>query len=173
MEGNSVQPQAQEKVWSKVKDLTPQSNRVNVLAKVVSVGEMREVPSRYGPPRKVSEVVVGDDTATVTMSLWEDQIAIANAGETLAVDNGFITLFRGHMRLNVGKYGKLEKSDKPLDTVNTELDMSAKEYPREMQDRPSRFDGPRPSYGRTGGGGGGDRGGRFDSGGSGGRKRRF
>jgi hypothetical protein len=64
------------------------------------------------------------------------------------------------MRLNVGKYGTLGKSDKPLEGTSTALNMSDKEYEQE-----------RRSYG---GGGGGRRSGgpRRDFGG-GGRDRSY
>ena len=55
-----------DKPLTKVRDLTPNSKQVNVLAKVISVGEAKEVMGKFGDPRKVCEAVVGDDTATIT-----------------------------------------------------------------------------------------------------------
>lgn len=125
-----------EKPVTKVKDLKPDLKQVNVLAKVVSVGEAKEIPSKFGSPRRVSEVVVGDETGTVVLSLWQEQIGTVAKDEVIAVDNGYITLVKGKMRLNVGKYGHLTKSNEPVENVNTTLDMSEKEY--EMERRPYR-----------------------------------
>lgn len=125
-----------EKQLTKVKDLKPNLKQVNVLAKVVSVGEPKEIPSKFGSPRKVSEVVVGDETATVILSLWQEQIGTVAKDDVISVDNGYITLVKGKMRLNVGKYGNLTKSQESVENVNIELDMSAKEY--EMERRPYR-----------------------------------
>lgn len=125
-----------EKQLTKVKDLKPNLKQVNVLAKVVSVGEPKEIPSKFGSPRKVSEVVVGDETATVILSLWQEQIGTVAKDDVISVDNGYITLVKGKMRLNVGKYGHLTKSQESVENVNIELDMSAKEY--EMERRPYR-----------------------------------
>jgi hypothetical protein len=61
------------------------------------------------------------------------------------------------MRLNVGKYGQLNKSEKPLDGASTALNMSDKEYEQER---------------RSFGGGGGSRGGSRGGYGGGGRDRR-
>ena len=117
-----------EPVDVKVSDLTPNHNKINVKVKVVRIGETKEIPSRYGPPKKVTEAVVGDDTGVVTMSLWEDQVNDINEGDTLSVNNGYVSLVKGHMRLNVGKYGSKEVLDEDIGDVNEGLDMSEKEY---------------------------------------------
>lgn len=118
---------------TKVRDLTPHSKQVNVVAKCLSVGEPREIPSKFGPTRRVAEAVVGDETATIILSLWENQIGTVNADDVIHIDNGFVSLVRGHMRLNSGKYGSISRSDKEIPTVDTSLDMSAKEYPQERR----------------------------------------
>jgi len=146
-----------DKVLTKVKDLTPQSKQVNVLAKVVGFSEEREITSRFGEARKLVEATVGDETGTVLLTLWNEQIGQVQKDETVLIDNGFVSLVRGHIRLNVGKYGSMAKSDPTLETVNTALDVSAVEYERE------------PRYRSGGYGGGGER----RSGGGGGRQFSF
>ena len=101
----------------KIRDLTPESRQVNVRVQVLCIDEPKEIPSRYGSPRKVSELLVGDETARIILSLWDDQIGTVTNGETLTVENGFITLVGGHMRLNVGKYGKLNKVEEKIESV--------------------------------------------------------
>lgn len=115
---------------TKIKDLNPYAKRVNVLAKVVHKGEPKEINTRYGEVKHVTEAVVGDETGIITMSLWEDQADLVNEGETIYVDNGYISLVRGHMRLNVGKYGSIKKSEESIEEVNESLDMSAEEHER-------------------------------------------
>ena len=151
-----------DKPLTKVRDLTPNSKQVNVLAKVMSIGEPKEVMGKFGDPRKVCEAVVGDDTATITLSLWNEQIGTIQKDEVVLVDNGYVSLVRGHMRLNVGRYGNLSKSTESIAEVNQSLDMSQQE-----------FESERRSFG--GGfrdrGGGGYGGGRYSGGGSGGGSR--
>jgi len=152
-------------VDAKVGELTPQSRAVNVLAKVVSKSEIRDIPmGRDGSAHKVCDALVGDETGSIYLTLWDDNIEKVNESDTVKVDNGYVTLFKGNMRLNVGKYGKLELSETPMDVeVNTENNVSSKEY-----DQPRR-----PYRGRSGGyggrGGGGGYGGRGGGGGYGGR----
>ncbi|HUZ80093.1 MAG TPA: single-stranded DNA-binding protein [Thermoplasmata archaeon] len=137
-----------DKPLTKVRDLTPSSKQVNVLAKVLNVGEAKEVMGKYGDPRKVAEAVVGDETATIILSLWNEQIGAIAKDEVVLIDNGYVSLVRGHMRLNVGRYGNLNKSTESIAEINNSLDMSQQE-----------FESERRSYGGGGGGGYRDRGG--------------
>ncbi|MCL5668401.1 MAG: single-stranded DNA-binding protein, partial [Candidatus Thermoplasmatota archaeon] len=73
---------------------------------------------------------------------------------------GYVSLVRGHMRLNVGKYGTLSEGTEEVPSTNEELDMSEKEY--ENQYRSGSGGGFRGgssggsgSYRRYGGGGSG------------------
>jgi replication factor A1 len=151
----------QQPVEAKVGDLTPQSRAVNVTAKVVSKSEIREIPmGRDGSAHKVCDALVGDETGVVYLTLWDDNITKANEGESIRVENGYVTLFKGNMRLNIGKYGKLEMAKEPLTVeVNTENNISSKTY--EQERRPYRgsrgggFGDRRGSYGGGRGGGGG------------------
>ncbi len=154
-----------DKPLTKVRDLTPNSKQVNVLAKVLSIGEPKEVMGKFGDPRKVCEAVVGDDSAVITLSLWNEQIGSIAKDEVILVDNGYVSLVRGHMRLNVGRYGNLSKSTESIGEVNQTLDMSQQE-----------FESERRSFGGGGfrdRGSGGYGGGRYSGGqgGSGGRDR--
>jgi len=153
-------------VEAKVGDLTPQSKAVNVTAKVVSKTEIREIPmGRDGSAHKVSDALVGDETGVVYLTLWDDNIEKVNEADTIRVENGYVTLFKGNIRLNIGKYGKLEPAKEPLAVeVNTENNVSSKTY--EQERRPFRGGGGRGG-GRGFGGGGGYGGGRDRRGGGG------
>ena len=147
-------------VEAKVGELTPQSRAVNVTAKVVSKSEIRDIPmGRDGNAHKVCDALVGDETGSIYLTLWDDNIEKVNEDDTLRIENGYVTLFKGNMRLNIGKYGKMATAEEPLEgEVNTENNVSSKTY-----------DQPRRPFRRGGGGGG--YGGRR-SGGYGGRDRR-
>ena len=144
---------ARQPVDVKIGELNPSSRAVNVLAKVLSKSEVRNVAAgRDGEPHKVSDALVGDETGCVYLTLWDDNIEKVKDGDTVNIKNGYINLFRGNMRLNVGRYGTLEISETPIaGEVNTENNMSTKVY--EQERRPFR------------GGGRGDFGGRRDFGG--------
>ena len=151
-------PEEGQSVETKIKDLTPQSKRVDVLAKCLDVSEPKDIPGRFGNTRRVAEATLADETGSIIMSLWDEQIGTITKEDTLAVKNGYVSLVRGHMRLNVGKYGGLSKAEKSVESTATDPNMSEKEYEQERR--------------RFGGGGGGGGGGRPRSGGGGGGRSR-
>ena len=147
-------------VEANVGELTPQSRAVNVTAKVVSKSEVRDIPmGRDGSAHKVCDALVGDETGSIYLTLWDDNIEKVNEDDTVRIENGYVTLFKGNMRLNIGKYGKMAMAEEPFEgEVNTENNVSSKTY-----------DQPRRPYRR--GGGGGRYGGRDRRGGGGYRPR--
>jgi len=164
--GQSSEEQ-QASVETKIKDLTPQSKRVDVLAKCLDVSEAKDIPGKFGNSRKVAEATVADETGAIILSLWDNQIGSIIKDDVLGIKNGYVSLVRGHMRLNVGKYGQLAKSEKPLDGASTALNMSDKEYEQERRSfgGGGSRGGSRGGYGGGGGSRGGSRGGYGDRGG--------
>lgn len=157
-------------VEAKVGELTPQSRAVNVTAKVVSKSEVRDIPmGRDGSAHRVCDALVGDETGSVYLTLWDDNIGKVNENDTIRVENGYVTLFKGNMRLNIGKYGKLDMAKEPMTAeVNTENNVSNKTYEQERRPFRGGYGGGGRDRGYGGGGGYGGRGG----GGYGGRDRR-
>jgi replication factor A1 len=158
-------------VDAKVGELSPSSRAVNVLAKLVSKSEVRNITAgRDGEPHKVSDALVGDETGCIYLTLWDDNIEKVKEGDTVNVKNGYINLFRGNMRLNIGRYGTLEIAEQAIaGEVNTENNVSSKVY--EQPRRDFRGGGGRDfgGGGRGGYGGGRDR----DRRGGGYRQRRY
>jgi len=140
----------------KVGELTPSSKAVNVVVKVVSKGEVRSTTSgRDYSAHRVVDALVGDETGCVYLNLWDANIDKVKEGDVLKIKNGYVNLFRGSIRLNIGRYGSFEVVAEPLvKEVNTENNVSSKQYEQER-----RFGG---GYGRSGGRGGyGGRGGGY------------
>ncbi len=157
----------------KVETLTPNSRGVNTIVKVVSKGEVRSVTGRDYSVRRVADALVGDETGCIYMTLWDDKIDSIAEEATLSITNGYINLFRGNMRLNIGKYGSYEVvEDSPIAEVNTENNLSDKRYEQERRFNRygGRGGGRSGGYGGRGGGGyGGGRSGGYGGGDGGGR----
>lgn len=149
----------------KVNDLTENSKNVNATIKVIEIGETKDIPSRFGDKR-VCEVKVADASGSILLSLWDDQIGKIAVGDTLSIQNGYISIVRNSMRLNIGKYGKMLLSEEALTEVNTENNVSERHV--DQPERPRRS-----SYGGGGGGRGGGSGGGYGSMYGGGGDRNF
>jgi len=113
----------------KVRDLRPGLRNVNMTLKVVNVGEEKTVFSRSdGSEHRVADAIVGDETGTVYMSLWDNDIdeVREKEGSTIKLKNGYVTVFRNTMRLSKGRYGKIEDSDEEIEEVNESNNVSEK-----------------------------------------------
>jgi len=127
----------------KIEKLTPNSREVNTIVKVVSKGQVRNVTGRDYSIRRVTDALVGDETGCIYLTLWEDNIDKINEEATIRITNGYVNLFRGNMRLNIGRYGSFEiLKESPVTEVNKENNLSDKRYEQERRYRPSR-----PRYG--------------------------
>ena len=88
---------------------------------------------RDGSAHKVCDALVGDETGVVYLTLWDDNITKVNEGDTIRVENGYVTLFKGNMRLNIVNM----VNSSPLKhhfsgEVNTENNVSSKTYEQEQ-----------------------------------------
>lgn len=91
----------------KISELKPGMKRVDVEAKVLNLSEAREVTTRAGEQSRVATADVSDDSGTVKLTLWNEQIDQVKVDSSVKVENGYVTSFRGETQLNVGRYGKL------------------------------------------------------------------
>ena len=91
-----------------IKDLRNGMKRVNVEAKVTEKGNPREVMSRFKDETyTVADAVVADESGSIKLTLWNEQIDQVNVNDNIRIENGYVTSFKGEIQLNVGKYGKL------------------------------------------------------------------
>jgi replication factor A1 len=56
---------------------------------------------------RVADAVVADETGSIKLTLWNEQIDQVNVNDAIKVENGYVTSFKGEIQLNVGRYGKL------------------------------------------------------------------
>ena len=92
----------------KIKELRDGMKRINIRGTVTEKSETREVTSRFKDQKyRVSTAVMSDETGTIKLTLWNDQIEMVNVNDVIRIENGYITSFRGEIQLNVGKFGTL------------------------------------------------------------------
>lgn len=116
----------------KIEELNPASRGVDVLVKVLELNPSKEVSTRDGSSHSVAEALVGDETGCVLLSLWDDDIQRAQVGQTLSIKNGYVSLFRGSIRLNIGRYGTMEVSSEEIPQVNLENNISNRSYDQQV-----------------------------------------
>lgn len=91
-----------------IKDLRNGMKRVNVEATVVEKNPSRTVNSRFKDETyTVADAVVADDSGSIKLTLWNEQIDQVKVNDKIRVENGYVTSFKGEIQLNVGKFGKM------------------------------------------------------------------
>ncbi len=94
----------------KIAELKPGMRRVDVSGKIVGIDGPRDVQTKFGPGQ-VATATLQDDSGTVKVTLWNENISKVALNDTVQIENGYVDSFRGELQLNVGRYGKLTKPE--------------------------------------------------------------
>ncbi len=95
----------------KINELTNDMRHVTVEGLVEKVSEPRTVNLRAGGSALVADAVISDETGSIKLSLWDDQIRMVKEGNKILIENGYTQSFRGENSLNIGRYGKITVID--------------------------------------------------------------
>lgn len=118
-----------EAVEATIAELKPGMKSVNITFKVMNTSDERSVDSRKtGETYRVVDAQVGDSTGTILMPIWNETIDTIEVGTTYTLTNGYTGLFKGNLRLQLGKFGSIAAAEEAIDEVNSEVDMSAEEH---------------------------------------------
>jgi len=90
----------------KISELSPGTGSVNLEAEVVSVEPPREI-NKYGRQLRVANVNIKDDSGTITLVLWNDEIDKVKEGSKIKIENGYVNEWQGNPQLTLGKFGKM------------------------------------------------------------------
>ncbi|MEM0159683.1 MAG: OB-fold nucleic acid binding domain-containing protein [Candidatus Micrarchaeaceae archaeon] len=119
-----------------INELKVGAKGVTLEATVVEKEEPREVVTKYGKRLNVANLILKDETGSISLSLWGDDIDLVGVGDKIKIINGYVGEFRGTPQLSVGKYGKMEviekSSGKEEELSNTEKE-EREEFPDEDQ----------------------------------------
>jgi replication factor A1 len=94
-------------IANSIKDLRTGMSHVNLKAKILEVAEPKHVVTRYGNNAIVAKVLIGDETGTIKLCLWNGQINGVSVGNTVQIENAQASVFRGERQLSLGKKGTL------------------------------------------------------------------
>jgi replication factor A1 len=105
-----------------VRGLDENSRGVTIRVRVISRDEVRSVKTKNdNNDHRVVDVRVGDRTGIIMLTLWDDQVEMVDEGDLIDIEQGYVNRFRGRLRLNIGRLGKIEKVDDPSFPSNEEL----------------------------------------------------
>ena len=93
----------------KISELKAGMRNVSVTGKIDSIGQPRTVNLKSGGTNNVADAIISDDTGSIKLSLWGDDINKVQPGDKISIENGYINTFKGENSISVGKFGKMTK----------------------------------------------------------------
>ncbi|HPS89529.1 MAG TPA: OB-fold nucleic acid binding domain-containing protein, partial [Methanosarcina vacuolata] len=105
----------------KVENITADSGQINFVAKVVSVFEIKEFTRNDGTIGRVGNIIVGDETGKIKLTLWDNMADLIKtgkivAGQTLQI-SGYAKQGYSGVEVNVGNNGVLAESEEEIDVA--------------------------------------------------------
>lgn len=92
----------------KICDIQAGMKDIEVTGQITKIGERRNVQTKFGPA-DVATVTLKDETGSIDLSLWRQQIDMVKEGDNVELTNAFVTVFSGKPQLNIRKDGILKK----------------------------------------------------------------
>ncbi|MGD0160238.1 MAG: hypothetical protein ABSB89_08070 [Candidatus Bathyarchaeia archaeon] len=102
-----------------IKDLRVGMKKISLTARVLEIPKPTFVFTRFGNYASVANASVADETGTVKLCLWNEQIEAVSTGDMIQIENAHMSLFRGERQLRIGKNGKLSIVEK-MDSAKLE-----------------------------------------------------
>jgi len=131
--------------WTLIAQFTLELRQVNVRFRVLKKGKTRIVTQRAsGRKHEISDCIVGDSSAIMSLTLWNEDIDTVEPERTYELLNGYINLYDECMILSRGRRGELAESIIPINEANEQIDMS-----RPFMGKPKRRKKPRSATGRS------------------------
>jgi len=92
---------------SSIRDVRSGIIHVSLKAKILEVAKPTRVVTRYGKYASVAKALIWDETGTIRLCLWDEQIGSVLVGDTVRIENARASLFRGERQLSIGTRGLL------------------------------------------------------------------
>lgn len=90
----------------KINELKAKMGSVNIEVTVDDIEEPRTI-NKYGRTLRLANTTVSDETGSIQLSLWNDQIDQVQKGSRIKIENGYVNEWQGKIQLTLGKFGKM------------------------------------------------------------------
>lgn len=91
----------------KISEVRAGSGNITVEGEIIAKEEPRDVVSKFGKRLRVCNATLQDDSGSILLSLWNDDIDKVNVGDRVLVENGWASEFKQQVQISAGKYGKI------------------------------------------------------------------
>jgi replication factor A1 len=91
----------------RIGDLRIGMKKVNLKARILEIAKPTLVFTRFGNYASVANALIADETGTIKLCLWNEQINSVSMGDTIQIENASMATFRGEKQLRIGRKGTL------------------------------------------------------------------
>ncbi len=106
----------------KIENINPESGPVNFIARIISVFDTKEFTRNDGTIGRVGNLIVGDETGKVKLTLWDNMADLIKMGKIKAGQSvqvsGFAKQGYSGVEVNIGNNGVLTESEEEIDVVS-------------------------------------------------------
>ena len=90
-----------------VEELTPEDDDVEIEGTIAELPQPRAVSTKYGQKR-ITTVVFEDDTGTIDLTLWEEEIDAIEEGAKVHITGAYVREWGDDIQLNISREGEIE-----------------------------------------------------------------
>jgi replication factor A1 len=90
-----------------VEELNPEADEVEITGTIKELPTPRAVSTRYGQKR-ITTVVFEDETGTIDLTLWEEEIDAIEEGAKVQITGAYVREWADTIQLNIGRDGDIE-----------------------------------------------------------------
>jgi len=80
---------------------------VNTKAEITEIPPTKYIITKWGSEAFVSQIKIEDETGSVRLSLWNEQIKLVNIGDEIEVKNCSVTSFANEPQVRLGRKSTL------------------------------------------------------------------
>lgn len=104
----------------KISDIKENDSDINLIGVVLQVSDIRTFSKRNGGEGKVRNILIGDDTGKIRVTLWDDKTKLAddvNVGDAVEIINGYARLnsFNDEVEIQIGNHGMIRHTDSSVE----------------------------------------------------------
>ena len=88
----------------KISELTASTKKVNITG---TIAEIDKEPTRLEGGYIKREATLQDNTGSIMLVLWDQDVNKIKVGDTVTIENGYTKTYRNKLQVSKGKYGTL------------------------------------------------------------------
>ena len=90
----------------KICDIQAEMRNIEVVGRITEISQRRHVLTKFGPA-DVASAILRDDTGSIAVNLWRQQIDSVSEGGMVRIINAFAKVYNDRLELNIGQNGQI------------------------------------------------------------------